>query len=52
MYHSTDIEPTPQPERCRDCNGEGSFEQAAPQRDDPYFCVVVECKNCNGCGWV
>jgi DnaJ-class molecular chaperone len=37
---------------CPTCGGEGSWEMLAPQHDDPDFCVVVKCDECNGSGWV
>jgi DnaJ-class molecular chaperone len=45
-------EPEPQPEQCKDCNGEGSLEIPDPQHDDPYYCRVVQCQNCDGNGWL
>lgn len=39
-------------ETCPYCGGEGSNEVSNPQRDDPYFAVVVKCEECNGSGWI
>jgi DnaJ-class molecular chaperone len=39
-------------ETCPTCGGEGSLEIPDPQRDDPYYCRVVQCGECNGSGWV
>jgi hypothetical protein len=50
--HWKTSEPEPQPEPCRDCDGFGSLEIPSPQPDDPYYCMVVDCKNCNCSGWV
>lgn len=37
---------------CPECGGEGSHEVPYPQRDDPYFCMVEQCRNCGGVGRV
>ncbi len=39
-------------ETCPECGGEGCYEEARPQRDDPYYCEVNKCFTCNGTGWV
>jgi DnaJ-class molecular chaperone len=35
---------------CLTCGGQGSLEISKPQHDDPHFCEVVECWECNGSG--
>lgn len=39
-------------ERCEACNGDGTIEKPAPQRDDPEYASVVPCEACNGHGWL
>ena len=39
-------------ETCSNCCGEGAYEIAKPQRDDPYFAVSEKCETCNGVGLV
>lgn len=43
---------TAMPVRCETCEGEGKLEVPAPQRDDPYYCRVIPCGDCNGNGWL
>jgi hypothetical protein len=38
--------------RCDACGGSGEVQTANPQHDDPYFCTVRMCRDCNGSGWV
>lgn len=35
---------------CPYCGGEGANEIHRPQHDDPGFCEVVKCTECNGTG--
>lgn len=37
---------------CQNCNGEGSIEEPHPQRDDPYYAAVRQCRACGGAGYV
>lgn len=37
-------------ETCGACGGEGAIEHPAPQRDDPHYCNVLPCRECNGQG--
>lgn len=36
---------------CPHCGGEGSHEVPRPFWDDPYYCEVIKCDDCNGSGW-
>ena len=35
-------------EQCPHCCGEGQIEYPNPFRDDPYYCEVKKCLECNG----
>ena len=37
---------------CPLCDGEGGIEVPRPQHDDPYYCDVIKCADCNGSGWM
>jgi DnaJ-class molecular chaperone len=37
---------------CQECQGEGYMEVPRPFPDDPYFCVVLQCRLCGGSGWM
>jgi hypothetical protein len=37
---------------CPCCSGFGNHEEAAPQHNDPYFCMQIECIECGGSGYI
>lgn len=37
---------------CPECCGEGAFEIPRPFHDDPYYCEVAKCSDCNGSGYI
>ena len=37
---------------CVACCGDGGWEKARPQHDDPHYAIWVKCDACNGSGWV
>lgn len=41
----------PDRELCKTCGGEGGREVPRPQSDDPHYCEVVRCEDCDGSGW-